>query len=1252
MKKTIFLTLMILACIVKNYAQTATITVDANTNQGTLYRMEAYNNVSGVNTGAATRDADYAFMNSQGLHSKILRVWVSDGLYDATTDTYNYSNYYNYLNSVSSLMADEILMCIPGNVLIDSRAYTPAQVKPVVKNIIKHFKNLYPKIKYIEALNEPDLYTNTYITTANLYSYYKVFYEAVNEVNAELSPAVPLQVGGAAISSFKYGGNWVSALLDGYRDDASANKKLDFISYHTYSYKENPKETSTIRPIIEGWLASRGLSTTIPTLVTETGLFPGAATSGTEEDDALVQAAGMASYVYWEIGSQYNFPFNWVMRHAAEVRKDQLVTRPNSYSDRLTPYGNAMKMFSMLKATRISASTNTMDANGLGVYGLGTKDANGLSVLVWNYQHTATQDYFTNLVVNNLSSAFSSAGIRKKVYRVDQRTSNNYYNVSDCNLQLVDDTVIANPGATVNLSLGVMTENSLQLVVLEPASAPASNAFGLGVNRQGNGFALNWSTTSEINSVYFEVFRSTDGTTFSKIGTVAAAGSSSTVKPYAFTDSAPINGINYYQVKLVFTDSSRTASRVVNSFINIKNLSSAIYYSFGATGSENGNATSGVPAWLTASTITRNNAANNGAVFSSVSPSNTYSGASAAGNAVMGAFQGSLNGKTVTYSGVTTTIPVTPISALSYFEVTLTPSADMAVNIARIDFGSRSIGSSGGPANVVIRSSLDNYAANVFSQNINTGASWVAVNAGFTAPLIGAKGVPVTVRIYANDAVGTTSANNWRIDDLNITVNYAEPLPQLHTFTATENSANDVQLNWQTSSEQNVSRFDVLRSADGNAFTAIGQVTATGNSSINQQYGFIDPSPANGINYYQIREVFADATVTLSNIQTVYTMPVDVANIYYNFGATGSENGNPTSGVPAGWLASAVTIVNSPRTNTFFTSISNTGTYTGASQAGNAVLIANAGSLLGRTVTYSGVTTTIPAGAISNLSYFQVTLTPSASQAVRLVSVSFGSRSIGSSGGPANVVIRTSLDNYTSNIFMQDLNANSAWQLVTAAVGGLVNGNIGQPVTIRIYANDAVGSTTVNNWRIDDLNITTELSSGIILPVTLTKFTATSVEKAVRLQWQIAAEEDNTGYKVERSADGKVYNELATVKTHMYIDNAPIIGYSYYRLKVTGSNGELKYHGPVRVQFGKLNGNAIDRVWITGSSLQLNVVSEKAGPATIIIYDVLGHSLASRQTQLAAGVNLVNMPVSLVKGTYIVQVKGEAFVETKKVFNQ
>ena len=48
--------------------------------------------------------------------------------------------------------------------------------------------------------------------------------------------------------------------------------------------------------------------------------------------------------------------------------------------------------------------------------------------------------------------------------------------------------------------------------------------------------ALAWSTASEKNSAHFEVERSANGTTFTRIGTVAAAGNSSTPRTYSWSD--------------------------------------------------------------------------------------------------------------------------------------------------------------------------------------------------------------------------------------------------------------------------------------------------------------------------------------------------------------------------------------------------------------------------------------------------------------------------------------------------------------------------------------------------------------------------------------------------------------------------------------------------------------------------------------------------------------------------------------------
>jgi hypothetical protein len=78
---------------------------------------------------------------------------------------------------------------------------------------------------------------------------------------------------------------------------------------------------------------------------------------------------------------------------------------------------------------------------------------------------------------------------------------------------------------------------------------------------------VKWGTASEQNNGYFEVQRSADGLSFSKVlGRVNGKGNSSSVTDYSFTDAAPVNGWNYYRVKQVDIDgqSSFTNTARVN----------------------------------------------------------------------------------------------------------------------------------------------------------------------------------------------------------------------------------------------------------------------------------------------------------------------------------------------------------------------------------------------------------------------------------------------------------------------------------------------------------------------------------------------------------------------------------------------------------------------------------------------------------------------------------------------------------------
>lgn len=74
---------------------------------------------------------------------------------------------------------------------------------------------------------------------------------------------------------------------------------------------------------------------------------------------------------------------------------------------------------------------------------------------------------------------------------------------------------------------------------------------------------ITWSTASEQNSSHFLVERSSDGTNFSSIASVTAAGNSSTTKNYSYTDSDALSGLSYYRLTQVdFNGDSRNTDAV------------------------------------------------------------------------------------------------------------------------------------------------------------------------------------------------------------------------------------------------------------------------------------------------------------------------------------------------------------------------------------------------------------------------------------------------------------------------------------------------------------------------------------------------------------------------------------------------------------------------------------------------------------------------------------------------------------------
>lgn len=92
---------------------------------------------------------------------------------------------------------------------------------------------------------------------------------------------------------------------------------------------------------------------------------------------------------------------------------------------------------------------------------------------------------------------------------------------------------------------------------------------------------------------------------------------------------------------------------------------------------------------------------------------------------------------------------------------------------------------------------------------------------------------------------------------------------ELVTFTA-KNITNKVELAWQTSSEKSSSYFEVQKSKDSQNWTAIGRVTAAGNSNTNNQYSFYDERTIGNM-YYRLKMVDTDQKFKYSKMLSVST---------------------------------------------------------------------------------------------------------------------------------------------------------------------------------------------------------------------------------------------------------------------------------------------------------------------------------------------------------------------------------------------
>jgi hypothetical protein len=115
----------------------------------------------------------------------------------------------------------------------------------------------------------------------------------------------------------------------------------------------------------------------------------------------------------------------------------------------------------------------------------------------------------------------------------------------------------------------------------------------------------------------------------------------------------------------------------------------------------------------------------------------------------------------------------------------------------------------------------------------------------------------------------------------NVGCSYSAPLPaQLLSFTAKQKNQNQIELSWSAMLTNDVKKFTVEKSYDGNNWLQVGDVQANGNIHSVSYYRYADNQPASGLNYYRLKQVDQDghfeyskiAELNVKNYQSVFSV--------------------------------------------------------------------------------------------------------------------------------------------------------------------------------------------------------------------------------------------------------------------------------------------------------------------------------------------------------------------------------------------
>jgi len=181
-------------------------------------------------------------------------------------------------------------------------------------------------------------------------------------------------------------------------------------------------------------------------------------------------------------------------------------------------------------------------------------------------------------------------------------------------------------------------------------------------------------------------------------------------------------------------------------------------------------------------------------------------------------------------------------------------------------------------------------------------------------------------------------------------------------------------------------------------------------------------------------------------------------------------------------------------------------------------------------------------------------------------------------------------------------------------------------------------------------------SSTSVLPVNLISFSANKINNTVQLNWQTTSEKNISLYNIERSKDGNIFEKLdelkvsgniSTANNYSYIDQQPVQGTNFYRLKMIDADGRFTYSKVVAIKMDSKNiklqifPNPVKNIL----NMQIDGYTENA---FLQITDITGRKVKEEKISLNGSTSVSIDINNLQKGTYYLLLKSKSINEQKK----